>query len=329
MTNPIRYILFSITLLTANSAFGQAQIELREEVEMDHDDVQLGDIARIHAADPDVRQHISELDMGVLDGETTGLMIGRSRVAIRLRLSGLDASEFQISGATKSVVRRRVPQVVTDSAIESAAVPTMEDALGVPASQLRVRLNSPMMATLPKQVQDEVGLRVEVQSPLSARIGTVSLTVRLWRGPQLVFSRSGRFEVFQQQHVAVTRTSLPRGHVIEARDVQFTDRFLAIPADQLDESQVIGRQVRNTLPAGRMIAVRDLLAAPTPKQKQLIKARDNVSVTAISGQLRVKLTAAEAMEAGKAGDVIKIRNLKSKEIITGRVTGAGQVEIRL
>jgi flagella basal body P-ring formation protein FlgA len=329
MTNSIRHILFSIALLTANSAFGQVQVELREEVQTDHNAIQLSDIARVHVADQELRQQLNTLDMGMLHADKPTLLIGRPRVAIRLRLAGLDASEFQITGAVKSVVRRRTPQIVTDSAIESAAVPTMEAALGVPASHLRVRLNSPMMTTLPTHIQEETGLRVEVQSPLNARIGTVSLTVRLWRDAQLVFSRSGRFDVFQKQHVAVTRTSLPRGHIIDARDVQFTDRFLATAADQLAESQVIGRQVRNALPAGKMIDLRDLLAAPTPKQEQLVKTRDSVSVTAISGSLRVKLTAAEALQAGKAGDMIRIRNLKSNEIITGRVTGAGQVEIRL
>jgi len=329
MTSQIRYSIFLLALMAATSAPAQVQIELREDVVVDNNSVQLGDIATIQAADPDVLQRLRTLDVGILSNEQPMLMIGRTRVALRLRLSGMDASQFQITGGTKAVVRRRVPQLVSDSAIESAAIPTMESALGVPASQLRVRLNSPMMASLPKQIQGETGLRIEVQSPLSGRLGTVSLTVRLWREAQLVFSRSGRFEVFQQQHVAVTRTSLPRGHVIEARDVQFTDRFLAAPADQLAEAQVIGRQVRNPLPAGKMIALRDLLAAPTPKQEQLVKARDNVTVLAVSGRLRVKMAGAEALQSGKAGDVIKLRNLSSKKIITGRVTGAGQVEIRL
>jgi len=329
MIGPMRTLSICFILVAANSAFGQVLIELRDDVAMDHDSVQLSDIAKIHTTDAKLLQQLSVLDMEILTDDTPSLMFGRSRVAIRLRLAGLDASEFQITGATKAVVRRRVPRIITDSDIENAAIPTMESALGVPVSHLRVRLNSPMMTTLPKHVQEEKGLRVEIKSPLNARIGTVSLTVRLWRGAQLVYSRSGRFEVFQKQHVAVTRTSLPRGHIIDERDVQFTDRFLASPADQLAESQVIGRQVRNALPAGRMIALRDLQAAPSPKQKQLVKARDNVSVTAISGRLRVKLTAAEALEAGKAGDVIRVRNLESKEVITGRVTGAGQVEIRL
>ena len=117
--------------------------------------------------------------------------------------------------------------------------------------------------------------------------------------------------------------------MIEARDVQFTDRFLAVSADQLDESQVIGRQIRSGVPAGRMLALRDLIPVTAAKTQHVVRTRDNVQVTAVSGRLRVKLTAAEAMQSGRQGDVIRVRNTRSQEIITGRVTGPGMVEIQL
>ncbi len=320
-----------LTGLFCCSSVGQAAVEihLRDTAEVSESRIQLSDVADIRADSDATAQKLSELDVAVLDEDSESLLLTARRISIRLRLAGFTPDAFVLTGSPDVLVQRLARRPITDSRIEQAAIPTMVSALGVDADHLSVQLSTPLVATLPRVLRSDPDIRVEVLPPLTPRIGTVSLTVRLWRGSQLVHTRSGRFEVLQKQHVAIARTSLPRGHVIQPGDVRFLERFLAAPADQLDESQVIGRQTRSMIPAGSMISQRDL-QQPTPARAQaVIKARDNVRVTAVSGRLQVRLTSAQALESGRIGDIIRVRNLRSKNIVTGRVVGPGEVEIRL
>ncbi|MEO2030913.1 MAG: flagellar basal body P-ring formation chaperone FlgA [Planctomycetaceae bacterium] len=329
MNNSKQFVVFVFAVSVAVPAGARIQIELRPDAAVESSEIRLGDIADIRGAAPRSVSTLQKLDIARLRVGQDSLSIRLSRVAIRLQLAGWSLQDFQVTGAPTVVVTRRIPEPVTDTAIEAAALDTMRKTFNVPSEELRVRLTSPFMTSLPRALQQDESLRLEVLPPLSSRIGAVPLIVRLLRDSRLVNSRTGRFEVLRLQKVAVTRTSMPRGHVIDDRDFQMESRFLAAPADQLDESQVVGSQVRTSLSAGAMISLRDLQPATKRQEVQIVRSRDNVQVTAFSGGFKVQLTAAQALQSGRRGDTIRVKNLKSNEILTGRVTGPGQIEIRL
>ncbi len=329
MNSQVHSVVFVIALLLAVPASGQVRIELRSEVEIEAEEIRLGDVARISDNSGRSSAELQQLDLSQMQPDADSVVIRPSLVAIRLQLGGWSRDSFRIVGAESVRVTRRSAMPVMDSDIETAAARTMQATLNVPPDEVRVRMTSPFMESMPKLLQQDDNLRVEVLPPLNSRSGTVALTVRLWRGSRLVQTRTGRFEVLRRQQVAVTRSSIPRNHVITARDFQLEQRFLAAPADQLEEDQVLGRQVRANLTAGQMLSLRDLQPRTKRLDQQVIRARDNVRITAVRGRLRVQLTAAEAMQSGRVGQAIRVRNLKSREIVTGRVTAPGQVEVRL
>jgi flagella basal body P-ring formation protein FlgA len=330
MSNQIQSMVSIFTLLLAAQAGADTvRIELRPEGSVDSEVIRLNDIARISGCSAVLKTELEQLDISQLTKDTDSVNIRHSLVAIRLQLAGWSTQEFMIFGSAVVNVKRREPQAITDASVEAAALKTMQLTLNVGADQLRVQLNSPFMSSLTKRMQQDDSLRVEVLPPVNSRIGAASLTVRFWRGDQLIYARTGKFEILRRQQVAVTRTSLPRNHILTERDFQIENRFMAIAADQLDEKQVLGRQVRGTLKAGDMISLRDLQPAAIPQQQELIRARDNVQITAVSGRLKVHLTSAQALQNGRLGQTIRVKNLKSNEIVTGRVTAPGQVEIRL
>ena len=61
----------------------------------------------------------------------------------------------------------------------------------------------------------------------------------------------------------------------------------------------------------------------------LIQPRDIVRVVAQTGGLTVVLQAAEAMEQGRKGQLIRVRNVKSKKILVGRVISDSEVHMAL
>lgn len=324
-----RSLGFIAAVLLAGPVLGQIQISLRSNTSVQSNQVVLGDIADISGNPLEMRSKLARLDVGVLRPNSDRLTIRQSLVGIRLRLAGWSAEEFIVTGADQAVVTRRRPEPLTDVAIESAAKLTMQGTLNVGPEEVRVLLASPFMGAVPRSLQQDDSLSVKVLPPLSARAGSLSLTVQIWRDSRLVYSRSGRFDVLRRQQVVVTRTSLPHDHTITERDVHAETRFLASPVDQLDPSQVVGRRVRSAVAAGEIVEVRDLRPAGRTDRDQLVKVRDNVQVTAVNGRLKVKLTSAQALQSGRHGDTIRVRNLRSNEVLTGRVTSAGHVEIRL
>ncbi len=324
----LRTILL-IAVLPAVPAAAQVKIALRPRAAVESENVRLGDVAEITGSTSETRSALRQLDIGSFEPDTDSLTIRQSLIAIHLRLAGWPVNRIEFTGASQVVVTPEKPQPLSDIAIEAAAAETMQLTLNLSEDDIRVQLISPFMQTLPSAVQRDKSLTVKVLPPLNARIGTVPLTVQLWRGNRLVHSRTGRFDALRRHQVVVSRTSLPRGHTITEEDVQAELRFLAAPADQLDPSRIIGRQLRTNVPVGSILQLKNLQAPQQPRQEQIIRARDSVQITAVSGRLRVKLTAAEALQSGRLGDTIRVRNLKSSEIISGRITAPGQVEIRL
>ena len=155
MSNQKQSAVFVFALLLAIPAGAQVQIEMRAEAVVDSGEIRLADIAVIRSESARSKAALQQLDVGQLKEGRDSLTIRQTLVAIRLQLAGWSSDDFQIGGAKTTQVARRLYEPVTDSAIEAAAVNTMRTTLNVPPTELRVRLTSPFMGTLPKAVQSK------------------------------------------------------------------------------------------------------------------------------------------------------------------------------
>ena len=291
--------------------------------------VSLADLIEGAKGDEHAQRLFRDIDVGVIAAEESEVAIRQSFLKIRLMLAGWRASEFRMTGPETILVRYEPPPPVSDSDIEAVALKTVATTSEVSEKELRVQLNRPLMTTLSRIAQETPELRIEVLPPLRSGLGSVTMNVRLWRGGTLVASKPTRFDVSRRQRVAVMRVSKNRGDELRNSDIQFENRFLDRIADEPQEDDVIGLRLRTTMKAGEIISLRDL-DKPVAKQKETVVAsRDKVFVTAISGGVRIQLRHAEALQAGRVGDVISVRNIDSSKVIAARVTGPGAVEIRL
>jgi flagellar basal body P-ring formation protein FlgA len=85
-------------------------------------------------------------------------------------------------------------------------------------------------------------------------------------------------------------------------------------------SDIVGRVARRTLLAGRPIlvdAVEDPRAVANGALVQMIYAQPGIEITA-SGQ---------ALQAGRVGDSIRVRNVESGLVVSGLVTAEGTVRV--
>src|SRR5690606_5154547 len=145
-------------------------------------------------------------------------------------------------------------------------------------------------------IRNTDGLRPEIVPPPRAALGSLPLTVRLWRNDQLVTTRVARFEVLRRFRVAVTRVSLQRDQPVDEKTVQFEQRFLNREVDEPDQQMVLGRKVRSEVKAGTILSLRDLSGPSREPDPVVIRRRDNVRVVAQSGRIQVVLKTAEAQQ---------------------------------
>ncbi len=318
-----------VVLVLPVVACAELIVQLRANPVVDSRQITLADVADISATTNNEAVIAGQIDLADLENSKRSLFLNRSFVRIRLMVAGWDSSELRVSGPEKILVEYEEPEPLADTDIEIAATRTMQQMLGVPEEELRIRLASPFVSALPTQIRERPDLRVEVMPPSSARLGTSSLNVMLWDGGNLLLKRAGRFEVLRRHRVAVTRVSLQRESTIEKSNVQFENRFLATRADEPTEEDIYGQRVRTNLGPGEVLSLRDVVPPAQQRAEVVVKRRSKVRVTAVSGALRVRLRQAEALEDGHVGDFISLRNLDSKEVITARVVAPGQAEIKL
>ena len=67
-------------------------------------------------------------------------------------------------------------------------------------------------------------------------------------------------------------------------------------------------------------------AKSTKVEPILVKARQRVSMVVRLGAMNLEATG-EAMQDGRNGETIRVQNVASKKIVTGRVTGSGVVDV--
>lgn len=322
-------VALAITCARSVEAASPIVIALPEEVTVDTREVQLLDIMENVDSDPKSRVIFRDIDISQIGERETGVVVRKSFVRIRLMLAGWKESDFFITGPEAVLINYRQPPPITDIDVEAAAVEVFARSSGRAAEDFRVRLSRPLISSLPATMQPLSDVQIDVAPPLQSGLGRMSTKVRLWKGNRLITSRPVRFEVAQKHRVAVLRVSRSRGDTLRATDIQFENRFVDSAVDEPSEQDVVGQRLRNNKTAGDIISLLDL-DSPTPQRReQVVSARDKVVVTALAGPLRIQLRNAQAIESGRVGDIVKIRNLDSDKEIAARVAGPGAVEIRL
>lgn len=148
------------------------------------------------------------------------------------------------------------------------------------------------------------------EAMLVARAGSVSRQVPL----------SGT--VTRRLEVPVLARPINRGETIGRNDVTWIEvsRDEASRGVARDEDQLVGQQVRRTLPGERPVRLSDL------QRPILIQKKDLVTMTVASPNMTLVMTGI-AEEEGSFGDTVRLLNPKSKKTVQGIVTGPKEVRI--
>lgn len=320
--------------LFASPPGANAVVRLRPEVQTQGPTIRLGDVAEVSAEDAALLRQLQAVDLIDVHRAEGVQRLGRRFIDLRLQLAGYSTDEYELTGPAEVVLtvgeRAAVPSQLprpTDASLEELARAEFSRTLHVPESDLRVTLSAPVMEALLGGLPPTEELRVDVVPRGMPSLGQSAMLVRVFSGERLLASRVAQFDVARQTPVLVAAVTLARGEVLTAEKLREERRFLTQPVDSLTIEQVVGQQLAAGLAAGEIVQTRHVTRPVAAMEPAVIQARDPVRVTARRAGLVVVLRNAEALQSGRPGQLIRVRNPDTNQVIVGRVVAAGEVEV--
>jgi flagella basal body P-ring formation protein FlgA len=124
--------------------------------------------------------------------------------------------------------------------------------------------------------------------------------------------------------VVISLRPMSRGHQISRQDITLIQRDVAglHIGYYNDPDKVVGKVLR------RSVAINSVLGPGLLEKAQVIRRGEQVMIVAHTGGLEVRMMG-QALMDGSEGELIRVRNSSSKQIVTGTVTGDGTVDVHL
>jgi len=337
-------LLIALTWLALPAVAGDpGVISIEPQARVDGDTVMLGDVLS-QSPLATVPTNLAGIELHRFVADEKVAVIDRSQIEIQLQLRGLRSSEYRLKcplhviawrgEQTSNVlpVAAEAPRMLavsgfSDFEIEMQIKNELARRFGQELDTIEVRLLRSVESRLGQDILSRA-TQLEVISPVEFPLGQQHLMLRFLEDQSLLASQLAHVEIAKQQPVLVCHTTVRAGETLSDADFAEELRFVNRVCDVLMPDDVVGTRLRRTLAPGHILSASDL--APTQRQgEELVRVRDSVRVVAVRKGVRFTIPAAEAMQSGRKGQIIRVRNLRSKQILTGQVVDRGLIEVPL
>lgn len=294
--------------------------------------LRIRDIASVTGADADAIAEIGDVDISIFSPDKAEEVIPRDRITARLILAGYNGREVVVTGANLVQVRRQkeqqdsAPSQVGVVSVEAAARSALAATFNVEPEDIDAKLASPLDVSID---EGDNSVTVDVLPPTNVRPGRVRLPIRVFSKGRLKQVTSGLFDLRLRQRVVLASATLPVGAVLTANSVTFQEKWVTKRED-FPQPQALPRwKVRRPIQQGETVTLSDLIPiAPGEEEPVVIEARDVVQLVARGKGINATVPAAEALESGRVGDTIRVRNMHSRRVVVGQIVSAEEVEVR-
>ena len=298
-------------------------IVLRPQARVHRELVRIGDVTELSGGSEPLRRRIAELD--IAKAGAGPLEITRWQLRIRLTLADIPPNAFRLAGSERATVLADRAEIGAPD-IVGAIQTRLAKQFGVKAADVEVRpLAKVEPITLTGVPPEQV--RLEVVLPLRSPLGTIRTQVLVYAGKEVRRTITLPVDAAVYLHVARARTRIARGQAFTEENIAIERQRVRSRYGIVTAADVIGRYARRTVPAGEVISEYDLDDTGSVEKPVLIRPRDVVRLVAKKGNLIVVVQAAEALQEGREGDIIRVRNPRSRKILTGRVVSDSEVRI--
>ncbi|MGI9515709.1 MAG: flagellar basal body P-ring formation chaperone FlgA [Pirellulaceae bacterium] len=297
------------------------RIALRPTITTDSDVVSLGQLAQLDGGTAVQRHAMSQLDLAVGNAA-----ISRDEALARLLIAGFKAEDFQLTGSPEVNVHAG-HLALSNEHIVAAITRHVSGSLNTPEDDIVVELLSGVQLPADLPAVDPVNIRLEPLDHGDDLIGRKTVVLGVFEGNRLVTRMrvNARTSVFRE--VLVTSRPIERNEVLSNANTYLQRRLFDNNAQgQWTGSDIRGRVSTRRLQAQQTVRPADVQTAAAASPV-LVRPRDQVTAIAVKGSLRITMSGMEVMRAGKAGDMVPLRNPRSRKVVYGRVLDSARVEL--
>ena len=293
------------------------RVYLPRNVKVTCDALTLGDIALVRCADANTERRAQGLKMGRAPWPREQLVFSRATILSCLGGRRIVQDRVRLSGAPAVTVMRR-ETVLTGEKLQAAAedfLRTLPDTDGTDCIY-RVRRKPAELV-----VSGRADVTLVCALAKGAAPGRVKVAIAASRDGRQVGLREATFQRLYKVRRAVAIAEIPAGAALSKENVELRTDFAEQPSPG-PWKPPFGLLARRRLAAGTVI--RDSLVAE--KKPDLVIRRNQVVRMRVQGLGFTVLALGQALQDGRPGDFIRVRNVDSRRIVTVRVAFDGSVE---
>jgi len=330
-------------------------ISLYPDASVESNTISIGDVAKVYCKDKNLAKEVEQIDLDEFGTDSLPVKISRKQIRIRLYLHGLDNEQVKFFGAASAVASHRArittsPQSLnpetsspndyatgrkgdadahsTNNTIVDAIQMALAEYYGLPRDQVLVVLKTtPTFNSITGGPKDTD--RLKILTDPSRMLGNCSTTLAVVESGRVIDQTTVKIETSVEKLVAVAKRGILRGEILSRDNVNLRKR--RFQDDQLNQSmgdEIFGRFAARSINTNSEFRISDIQlqnnAAPT---KPVIKMNDRVTVLHRNNRLNIQLHGAVALQSGKVGEIIRLRNEDSKRVLTGEIISASEVRL--
>jgi flagella basal body P-ring formation protein FlgA len=292
------------------------QIYLPREITIKDGTLKLGKIGIIRGPES-LAAKAGEITLGRFSTSDQKIVIERHIILSRLASHGISSSQVTLKGAEKVTISRLNKIIGRDEFVKMAG-DYLEDNISNKSISKWNPVRRPKDLVIPGPGKD---IRfVHRLVPGGARNQT-KVEISVFSGDELIGTREVTFAMQYNVRKAVTLVDIPAGSLIIRENVKI-EQVTSNNPEPADWQPPYGLVAKRTLPAETVLKTYMIGSAESPV---VIKRNQNV-VIRIERPGFLITAVGKAMQDGKVGEYIKVRNIDSQRIILAKVNEDRSVE---
>ncbi len=292
------------------------QVYLPREVTIKDNTLKLGRIGIIRGPKA-LEAKANEITLGRFSVPGQEIVIERNIVLSRLASDGIPASQVTLKGAEKVTVRRQQKIISGDDFIKLAGAFLKQNLTGNSVSKWNP-VRKPKDLVIPDPGKDT---RFSPQLVRSSARNRTMVKIAVFSGDEQVGTREVTFTLQYNNRTAVALVDIPAGTLISSENIKIENKPSNYP-EPVNWEPPYGLIARRKLPAETVLQPYMIGSAESPI---IVKRNQNV-VIRIEKPGFLITAVGKAMQDGKAGEYIKVRNVDSQRIILAQVKEDRSVE---
>lgn len=324
-TRTLRILLILLIPLVALAAkvFGETpsadaepavRIYLPRTKTVDKATLTLNDIAIISGRDDALAARIRDIKLGRSPFAGESITLTRQTVLSQLGAAQISGDTVSVIGSSETRVHRKATDISTDDIVAAAEAFLKASP---PAGAIRWKLaHQPQDIAIPQA--DGATLRCELDA--SAPAGQVHIRVTLATDEKVLASRLVMFRLSYQTKQLLAAKDINPGETITPANTTLETVEVSRPPSEV-YTPPFGKRARAHITPGSVITDSHV---HMPQPEVVIQRNETVRLK-IQGKGWSITALGQALQNGRVGDTIRVRNLDSRQIIVGQVDASGVV----